>query len=267
MWKTMCEGKPTLKGAIGWRLPKGNQKYKTRILPEHSITSFLCKRLWCSTLMMRGGFSCLSSLQLLAQVVLHGSSFTSGLRWSTLLRLGQINQNNIIFPLVADNTSVAYCFLSYPLVLSLYTSASSSPVVYFNVVWTEQLVVTWGWLCCSHSDIFKGGQGRHHCCLWSVGDSPACCTSSTLASSWCEGSRVCLRGRVQDMAGFDRDGFFQCVCARQKSSSIKVYYNLKPRLIELFKGEQHFRDRWPTIPVKWKEYSIFLLFDKDLYSQ
>lgn len=142
--KTMCEGKPTLKGAIRRRLPKGNQKYKTRILPEHSITSFLCKRLWCSTLMMGGGFSCFSSLQLLAQVVLHGSSFTSGLRWSTLLTLGQITQNNIIFPLVADKTSVAYCFLSYPLVFSLYTSASSSPVVYFNVVWMEQLVVTWG---------------------------------------------------------------------------------------------------------------------------
>lgn len=75
-----------------------------------------------------------------------------------------------------------------------YTSASSLPVVYSNVVWTEQLVVTWGWLCCSHSDRFKGDQGRHHCCLWSVGDSPACCTSSTLASSWCEESRARMHG-------------------------------------------------------------------------
>lgn len=97
-----------------------------------------------------------------------------------------------------------YCFLSYPLVSSLYTSASSSPVVYSNVVRMEQLVVTWGWLCCSHSDIFKGGRRRHHCCLWSVDDSPACCTSSTLASSWWEGSRACVQGRVQDMPGFDQ---------------------------------------------------------------
>lgn len=82
-----------------------------------------------------------------------------------------------------------------------YTSASSLPVVYFNVLWTEQLVVTWGWLCCSHSDRFKGGQGRHHCCLWSVGDSPACCTSSTLASSWCEESRARMHGSDRPCRG------------------------------------------------------------------
>lgn len=148
---------------------------------------FLCKRLWCSTLM----------------ILFH--------QWSQMEHTVDTRPNypeQYHLPLVADKTSVAYCFLSYPLVSSLYTSASSSPVVYFNAVWTEQLVVTWGWLCCSHSDIFKGGQGRHHCCLWSVGDSPACCTSSTLASSCCERSRACVQGRVQDMPGFDRYGGF-----------------------------------------------------------
>lgn len=104
------------------------------------------------------------TLQLLAQVVLPASLFTSGHRWST-----------IIFP--------------YALVSTLCTSASSLPVVYSNVVRMEQLLVTWGWLCCSHSDIFKGGWGRRRCCLWSVDDSLACCTSSTLTIAWCEGSR------------------------------------------------------------------------------
>lgn len=35
--------------------------------------------------------------------------------------------------------------------------SSHPPLLYSNAVWTEQLVVTRGWLCCSHSDIFKGG--------------------------------------------------------------------------------------------------------------
>lgn len=96
-------------------------------------------------------------------------------------------------------TRQMYCCFSYPLVSSLYTSASSLPVVYSNVVWMEQLVVTWGWLCCSHSDIFKGGGGRRHCCLWSVDDSPACCTSSTLAVSWWERSRASVQWQVQYM--------------------------------------------------------------------
>lgn len=69
---------------------------------------------------------------------------SSGHRWSTVLILGQITQNNIIFPLVADKTSVVPSFLPTHLISSLYTSASSSPVVYSNVVRLEQLVVTWG---------------------------------------------------------------------------------------------------------------------------
>lgn len=79
------------------------------------------------------------------------SSFTSGHRWSAALTAGQITQNNIIFPLVADE-----CIAVFPTHLSLYASASSLPVVYSNVVQMKQLVVTRGWLCCSHSDIFKG---------------------------------------------------------------------------------------------------------------
>lgn len=39
------------------------------------------------------------------------------------------------------------------------------------------------------------GEGVH-CCPWSVDDRPACCTSSTLAVSWCEGSRARACGDV-----------------------------------------------------------------------
>lgn len=39
----------------------------------------------------------------------------------------------------------------------------------------------------------KAAWGRQHCCLWSVDDRPACCTSSTLADSRCEASRACKR--------------------------------------------------------------------------
>lgn len=97
-----------------------------------------------------------------------------------------------------------YCCLSRALVSTLCTSASSLPVVYSNVVRMEQLVVTWGWLCCSHSDIFKGGRGRRRCCLWSVDDSLGCCTSSTLTTAWCEGSRASVQRRVQNRPRFDQ---------------------------------------------------------------
>lgn len=55
----------------------------------------------------------------------------------------------------------------------------------------------------------KAARGRHHCCLWSVDDSPACCTSSTLASSWWEGSTACVQGRVEDMPWCDRYGLLK----------------------------------------------------------
>lgn len=135
-----------------------------------------------------GGSSCLSSPELLVGVVLQASSSSSGHRCRAAgLTVGQITWNNIIFPSLADE-----CVAVLPAHLSHYTSAPAWPVVYSNVAWMQQLVVTWGWLCCSHSDIFKGGWGRRHCCLWSVDDSAACCTSSTLSASWWQQSRACV---------------------------------------------------------------------------
>lgn len=124
-------------------------------------------------------------LQLLARLAPVFSS-DGGHRWSTVLTLVQITQNNIIVPLADGRVS-----LPCPLVPSVCSYTSSLPVVYSNVVLMEQLVVTWGWLCCSHSDMLKGDWGMSYCCLWSVDDSPACCTSTTLILQW-EGRAPCI---------------------------------------------------------------------------
>lgn len=85
----------------------------------------------------------------------------------------------------------------------------------------------------------KGGRGRRHCCLWSVDDSPACCTSSTLATSWWEGSRTFMQGHVRCMPSVVSPGFQSEITTRWYL--VRVWYFctenvsvMKQALIEWF---------------------------------
>lgn len=119
----------------------------------------------------------------------------------------------------------AYCCLSEPLVCSLCTYASSLLVVYSNVVWMEQLVVTRGWLCCSHSDIFKDNWGKRHCCLQSVDDSTACYTSSTVVILWLEGSALCWQEYVLARQLFKGKCWYQGIWLGLRVFLIKLHNN------------------------------------------
>lgn len=109
------------------------------------------------------------SLQFLPQDVLCGTSFTRGLGPKNPqhyhLSIGEIRQSQA--------THLTHLFFI------LMQSGRSS----------------WWWHGVDYAvptvTYSKAAWGRQHCCLWSADDRPACCTSSTLADSWCEGSRAC----------------------------------------------------------------------------
>lgn len=94
----------------------------------------------CTSHINTAGSWWLTTLQLLAQVVLHASSFTSGHRWSTGLTPGQITKNNHLS--ISGRQDKCIAVFPNPLVSSLFIPPLL-PCLLFILMWSRWS--SWWW--------------------------------------------------------------------------------------------------------------------------